>query len=117
MNTTHLPTGRPNNHAADELLCPQCGFECTHVDVVDISTRLGTQRVGIDKVEFRKEKERGDRHTISLHISGECGHHTIISFQQHKGTTFVRTTATTVDDYLSDVRGENPVILRSPREA
>lgn len=90
---------------SDELLlCPQCGFDATHVDVVHMSARpredgdfneIRVTSAGQVSTQLGEAGPAGSqvgvgrRHRISL--LGECedGHTFAIVFTQHKGGTFV----------------------------
>lgn len=120
-----LPTQHPHADGPEELICPQCGMDATHVDVVDVTAAHGTLRVEVPGegddpvVSMLPDTERGRRHTIGIRVDCESGCRTILSFQQHKGTTFVRSIRI-ASPFRPDgaLRGRHvPVALRSPYEA
>lgn len=72
------------------LVCPVCGFECTHV-------RCAYTALGHDKYEggtaYPGTIARGvtpyRRDCLVITVDGECGHAWEIHIQQHKGTSYV----------------------------
>lgn len=85
------------------MLCPGCGFECTHLDRVEITTGAGQritlvadgedERTHVD-VRYQLDKSVGfpeqRRHTITLVGTCEgCDTRYSFIFRQHKGGTFV----------------------------
>lgn len=54
------------------LLCPECGFEYTHL------------------VDVEKYKSRGGRLSVILHFTCEDNHKFSYSFHQHEGNTFIK---------------------------
>lgn len=53
-----------------ELLCPECGYDCTHLESIE---------------EYR---EKDDRLCVKLHFSCEAGHNFVLDFHQHEGITY-----------------------------
>jgi hypothetical protein len=86
-------------HVDGSMACPLCGGEYTHVDDVVMSGRgqedgpVTTTRVGSDglmKGQTVSPSGSGRRHTITLLGSCEmCGGGFLITFEQHKGQTFI----------------------------
>jgi hypothetical protein len=71
------------------LLCPVCGFDCSHI------TRVGTL-LGSDEREATVYNgtiiigTTGYRRSaVAIEVDGECGHRWTIVIQQHKGTNYV----------------------------
>ena len=88
----------------DELLCPACGFNFTHVDRVEVGTASGWGATidagGEDELSYARARHTaltsivgghaGRRHTITLIVSCEgCDAVSTIAFGQHKGVTVV----------------------------
>ena len=90
-------TGDPEPY--DTLLCPMCGFDCTHVDSVTVLVAGGpgvrVRASGEDSSahalsEFVDDRDDGRRHSIVLEGTCEDGCSFTIGFQQHKGATFLQ---------------------------
>ena len=93
------------NGYGEVLTCPQCGFDRTHIVAVTVVARHEDQ----DGTRTRVETEHPGRHTVThtpastiggrrhnttLTVSCEvCEATTDITFEQHKGQTFVTRTA------------------------
>jgi hypothetical protein len=86
----------------DCLLCPRCGFEYTHVDLVTVAARQTEDeqeiffqmdsRGGVSEyVEAPVGRRVGDgrRHRFVLHGTCENGCRFALVFTQHKGITLV----------------------------
>lgn len=88
----------------NSLLCPKCGFEYTHVDLVHIGAREEDQPVNnitVDAVTGQTITQNqtpapvgpdagdGRRHRIALVGQCENGCDFALVFTQHKGSTFV----------------------------
>lgn len=88
----------------DELLCPACGFNFTHVDRVEVGTASGwgasITAGGEDELAYAHARHEsltstvhdhaGRRHTITLIVTCEgCDTVSTIAFGQHKGVTYV----------------------------
>ena len=87
------------------LLCPECGFNCTHIDAVAVTTNNGSSdglivhaegedsRSRVNARAIRPSDRVGElsyrRHAIVLKGYCESGHEFAFSFMQHKGVTFV----------------------------
>jgi hypothetical protein len=85
------------------LLCPGCGFHCTHIEEVDVEWRHEDCPVHVDTLSTsdgptQSEVRDADgghstrRHAVVLHLWCEgCWHVHAVAFLQHKGTTYVET--------------------------
>jgi hypothetical protein len=93
--------GPVNTTADDVLLCPNCGDQWTHVDVVRVtaaSRQLATITATGEDSQARLSTSNlwpvgsydGRRHTISVELTCEtCPTRSALEFKQHKGQTFV----------------------------
>lgn len=86
-----------DGHLGD-LLCPRCGFDCTHIDAVDVVTAAGNavsvEASGEDQhgrleILHKRRGTRSRRHAITLRGTCENGCQFSIELLQHKGATEV----------------------------
>jgi hypothetical protein len=106
MTMAYTPRGSRKSirlGSENELLCPLCGFEYTHVEIAYISARGEDQvpnEIGVNAVTGRVETQmpytppagsdgEGRRHRIALAGSCENGCEFAIVFTQHKGSTYI----------------------------
>ena len=61
-----------------ELVCPECGFNYTHI--LDVTVHPGND-------DYTPGPNRGGQHILWL--QGECGHEWQLVFGFHKGNTYV----------------------------
>lgn len=82
------------------MLCPQCGSESTHVDVVTVagqSRQVTVAAAGEDEASVARSFEGAPpqaftsprRHAVTLFVRCEEGCRTAIGFVQHKGMTLL----------------------------
>ena len=101
-----LDTTREGTRESPALLCPNCGFNATHVDTVTMAgrgedgpftyTRLGASgctTLNATAPPVGDMVGAGRRHRIVLEGWCENGCNFAVVFTQHKGTTFVETVA------------------------
>lgn len=74
------------------VLCPECGFECTHIARVDVDQGESFWSVMHNK-SIAIPKKTGDLRgsVITLWMWCESSHLFTLSFRFHKGSTYVST--------------------------
>lgn len=104
-----LPHMDDNYEGWVTMLCPVCGFECTHVDVVkvDVASRKavtvtakgedGQSHYRVDEIAeehmWPPDWVNFRRHAITLQIDCEQGCYSILQLLQHKGSTYMKVTS------------------------
>jgi hypothetical protein len=100
MNADDAPIQFLSDSYMPVMVCPKCGFECTHVDTAVvvaasrrsvIVTAQGEDESATVNVEFAADRASmsSRRHDIRLVVHCEAGCISTVAFIQHKGTTYV----------------------------
>jgi hypothetical protein len=101
MTDQRKPLLEPTSNGEWKLLCPFCGFNCTHhsyVEIFDRDHEDGPSRVlsSRDNAPWWKPSGPNNRNPssrrdgLTIHFWGECGHEWELDIYQHKGETFFR---------------------------
>lgn len=83
------------------VVCPVCGYDCTHHGLVEVFERdIGEDgdsfilRPGSSRKDYTVNNPSRRRNAIRIHFEGECGHEWWMDLVQHKGNTFIEFTPT-----------------------
>ena len=71
------------------LVCPICGFEYVHPIGVKVTREKETTEVTSKGISIHEAENPGRGVIIELEFVCENGHHGVMGFKFHKGSTFV----------------------------